>query len=144
MACVGQITLKKNLKNFFTIFFILYQKIPLVSSLENSPYFIFFPKDDSATIIYNFLFLRPCTLFVWQTLQNGFGFFIRLVSFFWFWNRQYNLPWPYRIYYILPEALVSFQTGFLTRKSTNHYDIFILLKTPQPISLNLTFAVGNF
>ena len=55
--------LKKNLKKHFTIFFILYQKIPLVSSLENSPYFIFFPKDDRATIITNFLLLRPCTLF---------------------------------------------------------------------------------
>ena len=62
--------LKKNMKKFYTIFFILYQKIPLVSSLENSPYFIFFPKDDRATIIYNFLFLRPCTLFVLQTLQK--------------------------------------------------------------------------
>ena len=71
--------MKKNLKNFFTIFFILYQKIPLVSSLENSPYLIFFPKDDRATIIYNFLLLRPCTLFVLQTSQNCFGIFIRLV-----------------------------------------------------------------
>ena len=44
------------------------------------------------------MLLRPCTLFVWQTSQNRFGFFTRLVSFFWFWHRQYNLPWPYRIY----------------------------------------------
>ena len=36
--------LKKKLKKKFTIFFILYRKIPLVSSLENSPYFIFFQK----------------------------------------------------------------------------------------------------
>ena len=90
--------MKKNVKKLFTIFFILYQKITLVSSLENSPYFIFFPKDDRATIIYNFLLLRPCTLLVLQTSQNRFGFFIRLVSSFWFWHRQYYLPWPYRIY----------------------------------------------
>ena len=77
------------MKNFFTIFFILYQKIPLVSSLKNSPYFIFFPKDDWATIIFNFLLLRPCTLFVLQTSQSCFWFFIRLVSSFQIWHRQY-------------------------------------------------------
>ena len=67
--------MKKSLKKNFTIFFILYQKIPSVSSLEKSPYFIFFPKDDRATIIYNFLLLRPCTLFVLHCnpLQGSIG-----------------------------------------------------------------------
>ena len=71
---------EKFFEKFFHNFFILYQKIPLVSSIENSPYFIFFP--DWATNIYNFLLLRPCRLFILQLSQNHFGFFIRLVSSF--------------------------------------------------------------
>ena len=61
--------MKKKLKKFFTIFFLLFQKIQLVSSLENSPYSNFFPQDDRAIMIYNFLLLRPCTLFVLETSQ---------------------------------------------------------------------------
>ena len=44
LAWVGQIILKKKIENFFHNFFILYQKIPLVSTLENAPYFAFFSK----------------------------------------------------------------------------------------------------
>ena len=150
MAWVGQITLKKNLKNLFTIFFILYQKIPLVSSLENSPYFIFFPKDDRAMIIYNFLLLRPCTLFVLQTSQNRFGFFIRLVSSFWFWHRQYYLPWPYRIYYAslyIPalfwpiskqSQFSSLQKQFLVPLKN---DLFFICKFPNWISCVFLFLI---
>ena len=70
LAYVGQITLKKKFTSFF------------------------FPKDDIATIIYNFLLLRPCTLFILQTSQNRFRFFIILVSSFWFWQMQYYLHDP--------------------------------------------------
>ena len=81
LAIVGQFKFKKN-ANFFSIFFISYQTIPLVSLSENIPYFIFLPNDGRAMSIYNFLLLRPCTLVVLQRSQNRLGFFINSLSSF--------------------------------------------------------------
>ena len=69
------------MKNFHTISLFCTKKFPWFSHQKN-PLTSFFPKDDRATFIYNFLLLWPCTLFVLQTSQNRFGFFISLVSSF--------------------------------------------------------------
>ena len=72
LALVGRYRWKKSAKFF-------YYFRPLVSLLENIPYFHFLAKDGRAMSIYNFLLLRPCAL---VGSQNPFEFFINLLSFF--------------------------------------------------------------
>ena len=93
--------------------FISYQKLPLVFSLKNTPYFNFLTKDGRATTIYNFLLLRPCTLFALKTSKNRFGFFIRLVSSIWIWCRQYYLRRPLRIYCVCLRKFMLNHNGAL-------------------------------
>ena len=50
--------------------FISYQKLPLVFSLTNTPYFNFLTKDGRVTNIYTSLLLRPCTLFALKTSKK--------------------------------------------------------------------------
>ena len=97
LAVVGWFWLKKYFKLFFSNILIPYPKIPLISLLENIPYFNFLTIKCWAMSIYNFLLLRPCTLVVLETSQNRFGFFINLVNSFKILGREENLWRPYRI-----------------------------------------------
>ena len=70
-------------KNIFTFFFISYKKSFWFSHWKTLITLIFLPKDVSAMsctwFIDNFLLLRTRTLFILQTFQKRFLFFIKIV-----------------------------------------------------------------
>ena len=97
------------------------------SHLQTSLTLFFFPKDVSSMFMYNFLLNSEALHIVLPlTLQNCFGFLIKIVSSFQILGRQYYLRRLLRIYYLATFMRVT-KRVFFSIFATHNSPLLLLL-----------------